>query len=215
MCGSWRWDCGRVCYLGRRKTEDSHSLGFLSACKLRVKSEVAVSWASSKRTGGYPNPQRQKSHHLSQDTQRRSAAKEGELEGVRGRGCPSAPVPGRYSVERPLHSVGQKITRRPPPWQGQWGGSGKLPGRNSAAVTRPRAGQALLGVSRAASPPQAGAPRAAPPNPVSPAETQRHRPETGSVRNTPPTPTEPEPAETMLRSSSDPVSKSHPPNHAL
>lgn len=48
--------------LQQKQTEDTHSLGFLSVCKLRVKSEVAVSWASSKRTGGYPNPQLESRH---------------------------------------------------------------------------------------------------------------------------------------------------------
>ena len=52
-----------------RKTEGAHSLGFVSSCKPRVKSEVAGSWARSKRTGGSPPPpphprQQEKSHHL-------------------------------------------------------------------------------------------------------------------------------------------------------
>lgn len=98
-------------------------------------------------------------------------AKEDELEAVRGWGCPSAPVPGRYSLERPLHSGGQESTRAHPLGKG----TGEAPGSGQAGtrlrLPRPGAGQALLGVSRAASPPKAGALRAAPPDPVSPAET--------------------------------------------
>ena len=57
----------RAGQLHHRKTEDAHSLGFVSSCKPRVKSEVAGSWARSKRTGGSPPPhprQQEKSHHL-------------------------------------------------------------------------------------------------------------------------------------------------------
>lgn len=114
-----------------RKTEDTHSLAFRNNCKLRVQSEVAVSWAGSKRTGGSPSPQHEKSHHLGKDTHKRSA---GELEAGR-----SWEV---IAVEAPTFCRAG-ANSRPPPWQGHWGGAGKRPGRNSAAVTSARAGRAL------------------------------------------------------------------------
>ncbi|XP_054945763.1 uncharacterized protein [Physeter macrocephalus] len=81
-------------------------------------------------------------------------------------------------------------------------GAGEAPGSGQAGtrlrLPRPRAGQALLGVLRAASPPKAGAPRAAPPDPVSPADTQRHRGQKTPKAPTLP-PTDSEPAGTMLR----------------
>lgn len=78
-------------------------------------------------------------------------------------------------MERPLHSVGQEGTRAHPVGKD----TGEAPGSGQAGtrlrLPRPRAGQAFLGVSRAASPQEVGAPRAAPRDPVSPGQTQRHR----------------------------------------
>lgn len=96
-----------------------------------MQSEVAVSWAGSKRTGGSPSPQQEKSHHLGTDTHRRSA---GEPEAGR-----SWEV---IAAEAPIFCRAG-ASSRPPPWQGHWGGAGKRPGRNSAAVTSVRAGRAL------------------------------------------------------------------------
>ena len=55
-CRSQQGHCGRISCMQDWNTEDTHSLGFLSNCKLRAKLEVAVSWDGSKRTGGCPQP---------------------------------------------------------------------------------------------------------------------------------------------------------------
>lgn len=150
---------------------------------------------------------------MGKDTLRRSAAKEGELEAMRGRGCLSAPVSGRHSLERPPHSVGQERTGAHPlgkdtgeaPESGQAGTRLRLP--------RPRPAKRSWEFSRAASRPSAGAPREVPPDPVSPAETQRHRRQKTSEAPTP-APTESEPAGTMLRKQQGPGLRVPSPNRA-
>lgn len=101
-------------------------------------------------------------------------------------------------MERPQHSVGQEGTRAHPVGKD----TGEAPGSGQAGtrlrLPRPRAGQAFLGVSRAASPQEMGAPRAAPRDPVSPAQTQRHRVQRTAKASTLAL-TESEPAGTVLR----------------
>lgn len=137
-----------------RKTGATHSLGFSGNCKLRVKSEVAVSWAGSKRTGGSPGLQREKSRRLGKDTQKRSAERGPEAGG--GRAALGA-APGRCSPQRPLRARGRSELAPSP--------LARAPGRRREAAGQELgcghlgAGPASAARSfRAAGPPPAGAP---------------------------------------------------------